>query len=285
MTTAPIHLPTAAGSGSAATDAFRENRGQRGAATTDQQRIDTFARDVLGRIHEAIREHHLTYPEYTAVKKWLIEVGENGEWPLFLDVFVEHVVEDVVNSGRRGSKGTIEGPYHLPGQAELPATCTLPMRSDEKGDPLVLDGQVRAVDGTPLGGATVDIWLADDDGYYSGFAPDIPAGNLRGVVTADGEGRFAITAIQPAPYEIPKDGSVGQLIAAAGWHAWRPAHIHVMVSAPGYQTLTTQLYFRGGEWLDSDVAQATKPELILDPRPGADEVLVSTYDFVLDPEQ
>jgi catechol 1,2-dioxygenase len=284
MTTAPTHAPTAAGSGSAATNAFRENRVQQGAATTDQERVDTFARDVLGRIHDAIREHHLTYPEYQAVKKWLIEVGENGEWPLFLDVFVEHVVEDVVSEGREGSKGTIEGPYHLPGQAQLPARCALPMRADEKGDRLVLSGRVRSVDGAALGGSTVDIWLADDDGYYSGFAPDIPEGNLRGVVTTDGEGRFEISAIRPAPYEIPKDGSVGELIAAAGWHAWRPAHIHVMVSAPGHQTLTTQLYFSGGQWLDSDVAQATKPELILDPKPDADGVLASTYDFVLDPE-
>jgi catechol 1,2-dioxygenase len=275
--------PTAAGSGSAATQAFRQNLGSRGAAEVSQERVDTFARAVLSGIHAAIREHGATYAEYQAAKQWLIDVGESGEWPLFLDVFVEHVVEDVVNSGRQGSKGSIEGPYYLSGQAQLPAECTLPMRTDEKGDPLVLTGQVRAVDGTPLAGATVDIWLADDDGYYSGFAPGIPDGNLRGVVTADGEGRFAIRAIRPAPYEIPKDGPTGALIRAAGWHAWRPAHVHVMVSAPGHQTLTTQLYFAGGDFLDSDVAQATKPELVLDPQGGPDGVLVSEYDFVLDP--
>jgi catechol 1,2-dioxygenase len=157
------------------------------------------------------------------------------------------------------------------------------MREDEKGDPLVLTGQVRAVDGAALAGATVQIWLADDDGYYSGFAPGIPDGNLRGTVTVDDEGRFEIRGVRPAPYEIPKDGPTGQLIRAAGWHAWRPAHLHLMVSAPGHQTLTTQLYFSGGDFLDSDVAQATKPELILDPQPGPDGVLVSEYDFVLDP--
>jgi catechol 1,2-dioxygenase len=87
----------------------------------------------------------------------------------------------------------------------------------------------------------------------------------------------------PAPYEIPKDGPTGKLIAAAGWHAWRPAHLHLMVSAPGYRKLTTQLYFHGGHWLDSDVAQAVKPELILRPESGPDRTLRATYDFVLDP--
>ena len=77
--------------------------------------------------------------------------------------------------------------------------------------------------------------------------------------------------------------STGQLIAAAGWHAWRPAHLHLMVSAPGYHTLTTQLYFHGGQWLDSDVAQAVKPELILRPDTGPDGALHASYDFVIDP--
>jgi catechol 1,2-dioxygenase len=225
----------------------------------------------------------VTYPEYQAAKQWLIEVGQSGEWPLFLDVFVEHVVEEVTTHGRHGSKGTIEGPYYLPGQALLPAAATLPMRDSEKGEPLAFTGQVRAVDGSPLTGAQLDIWHADADGLYSGFAPGIPDGNLRGVITADHAGRFEIHTMLPAPYEIPKDGPTGKLIAAAGWHAWRPAHLHLIVSAPGYQKLTTQLYFHGGGWLDSDVAQAVKPELILRPETGPDGARHVRYDFVLDP--
>jgi catechol 1,2-dioxygenase len=284
MTANPAEAPTAAGAGSAATRAFRENLASRAGAQTTTERIDTFARDVLSRIHEAIRENGITYAEYQSLKQWLIEVGESGEWPLFLDVFVEHVVEDVVNENREGTKGSIEGPYYLAGQKALPAKCTLPMREDEKGDPLVFAGQVRAVDGTPLSGAVLEIWHADEDGYYSGFAPGIPDGNLRGVVTADADGRFEISTMRPAPYQIPTDGPTGKLIAAAGWHAWRPAHLHLMVQAPSHQKLTTQLYFEGGQWVDDDIAQATKPELILHPEADADGVLRVTYDFVLDPE-
>lgn len=283
MTTDSQAVATAAQSGSAATEAFRDSVTRRETAAADPARIDRVARDLLSRIHDVIREQHVTYPEYQAAKQWLIEVGESGEWPLFLDVFVEHVVEEVATGNRRGSKGTIEGPYYLPGQIPLPATATLPMRDGEKGEPLVFAGQVRAADGTPLAGAQLDIWHADADGLYSGFAPGIPGGNLRGVVTAGQAGRFEIRTMLPAPYEIPKDGPTGKLIAAAGWHAWRPAHLHLMVSAPGYCKLTTQLYFHGGQWLDSDVAQAVKPELILRPDTGPDGTRHATYDFVLDP--
>ena len=103
-------------------------------------------------------------------------------------------------------------------------------------------------------------------------------------MVADEEGRFAINTMQPAPYQIPTDGSCGALIAAAGWHAWRPAHLHLKVSAPDHELITTQLYFEGDEYVDADIADAVKPELMLAPTPRADgqgnEV---TYDFVLDP--
>lgn len=102
---------------------------------------------------------------------------------------------------------------------------------------------------------------------------------------ADEQGFFQIHTIQPAPYQIPTDGSCGKLISAAGWHAWRPAHVHLKVSAPGYQLITTQLFFKGDEHVGDDIASAVKSELILDPIPTTDgserEV---TYNFVLGPQ-
>lgn len=275
--------PTAAGSGASATEAFRASKERRGGATVDPERVSAVVTAVLQGVHSAIRKHKVTYPEYQAAKAWLMEVGETGEWPLFMDVFVEHVVEDVASEAQHGTKGSIEGPYYLPDQVRLESTCELPRRDDEKGTPLVLEGQVRDIDGTPLGGAEVDIWQADADGYYSGFAPHLPDGNLRGVVVTDDEGRFAISTIQPAPYQIPTDGPTGKLIEAAGWHPWRPAHLHIMVRAGGHRTITTQLYFAGGDWLDSDVAQAVKPELVLDPQDDGTGTRRSTYDFELEP--
>ncbi|WP_433504555.1 catechol 1,2-dioxygenase [Pseudonocardia halophobica] len=275
--------PTAAGSGANASEAFRASSERRGSAATSTERADRLVRRTLEAIHQVIREEEVTYPEFQAVKRWLMDVGEGGEWPLFLDVFVEHEVEKVAAKTGHGSSGTIEGPYYLPGQQRLGPVATLPMRPDEKGEALVLSGQVRDLDGRPLAGAEVDFWQADADGYYSGFAPHLPDGNLRGVIVTDDEGRFAITTIKPAPYRIPTDGPTGAMIAAAGWHPWRPAHLHLMVRADGHRQITTQLYFAGGEWLDSDVASATKDELVLDPRQQSDGSWTTVYDFVLEP--
>ncbi|MDN3295802.1 catechol 1,2-dioxygenase [Streptomyces ficellus] len=278
----PAEEATAAASGAAATEKFR-SRQHTGSAMADTKRVDTLASEMLSAVHDIIRRHKVTYAEYDALKAWLIQVGLDGEWPLFLDVWVEHVVEEVANENRQGSKGTIEGPYYVPDSPSFTAIATLPMREDEPGTPLLFQGQVTSVDGTPLAGAKVEMWHADANGLYSQFAPGLPEWNLRGTVLTDDQGNFRIHTKEPAPYQIPTDGSCGKLIAAAGWHAWRPAHLHLKVSAPGHQLITTQLYFRGGSHVEDDIASAVKPELVLDPAPAAsgtgNEV---TYDFVLD---
>lgn len=271
---------TAAASGAKATERFAADKLAH-VADTPPERVSMLAREVLEGIHATIRRHGVTYDEYNALKSWLINVGQDGEWPLFLDVWVEHVVEEVANDSRQGSKGTIEGPYYVPDAPELGAEATLPTRDGEKGTPLLFQGQVTDTDGAPLPGATVEIWHADDEGFYSQFAPGIPEWNLRGTVTSNDEGRFWIHTMRPAPYQIPTDGACGKLISAAGWHAWRPAHIHLKVAAAGHQLVTTQLYFPGDPHNDDDIADAVKPELMLDPQEvdGGEQV---TYDFVLD---
>lgn len=275
---------SAAASGNAATDRFRES-GKTGVAVASPERVSLIVNEVLGAVYDTVRKHQVSYAEFNVLKEWLINVGEDGEWPLFLDVWVEHVVEEVATSDRSGSKGTIEGPYYIPGAPTQATPATLSMREHEAGTPLQLRGQVTGTDGTPQAGAHIEIWHADDDGFYSQFAPGLPEWNLRGIVVADDDGNFAINTIQPAPYQIPTDGSCGKLIAAAGWHAWRPAHVHLKVSAPGRQLLTAQLYFEGDSHLSDDIASAVKPELVLRPTATADgtgrEV---SYDFVLDPE-
>jgi catechol 1,2-dioxygenase len=272
----------AAESGAGATEAFRAKQ-KAAALDVPAERVSAMARDALEAIHDVIRKHHMTYEEYDALKAWLIQVGEDGEWPLFLDVWVEHVVEDVNTSHRAGSKGSIEGPYYVPNAPEQGADGTIPMREDEPGTPLVWSGQVTSTAGESLGGATVELWHADSNGFYSQYAPGLPEWNLRGTFTTDGEGRFSIRTVQPAPYQIPTDGACGKLIAAADWHAWRPAHLHVKVSAPGHELLTAQLYFPGDPHNDDDIAAAVKPELVLDPQEAGDGSRTVDYGFVLDP--
>lgn len=276
---------TAAASGAAATERFQHDRSPFDAVKeTPKERVDLLAREVLDAVHATIRKHNVTYEEYSALKAWMIQVGADGEWPLFLDVWVEHVVEEVATSHRQGNKGSIEGPYYVPNAPEQGADGSLPMRDDEAGTPLFWEGTVTSTDGNPLAG-TVELWQADADGYYSQFAPDIPEWNLRGTFTTGPDGAFRIRTIQPAPYQIPTDGASGKLIDAAGWHAWRPAHLHVRISAAGHEELTAQLYFPGDPHNGDDIANAVKPELLLQPRPRGDGGLDVTYGFVLDPER
>ncbi|KQY56867.1 MULTISPECIES: catechol 1,2-dioxygenase [unclassified Nocardioides] len=280
---AATETATAAASGASATERFTTDK-LAGVANTPKERVDLLAREVLDAVHETIRKHEVTYDEFNALKAWLIGVGRDGEWPLFLDVWVEHVVEEVANADREGSKGTIEGPYYVPGAPELGAEATMPMRDDEQGTPLLFQGQVTNLAGEPVPNAKVELWHADEAGFYSQFAPGIPEWNLRGTITADDEGRYWINTMQPAPYQIPTDGSCGKLIGAAGWHAWRPAHLHLKVSAPEHQLITTQLYFPGDPHNDDDIASAVKPELLLDIQPAeSGNGNQTTYDFVLDP--
>lgn len=271
---------TAADSGARATERFRSDKKMSSEVTAE--RVNRLASRAIKALTDTVLEEQVTYEEYNALKAWLIEVGDTGEWPLFLDVWIEHAVEEVANANREGSKGTIEGPYYVPGSPVLETPATLPMREEEPGAPLRFHGNVTSVSGEPLAGAKIEIWHADDLGFYSQFAPEIPEWNLRGTILTDAEGRYEINTVEPAPYQIPTDGACGKLIEAAGWHAWRPAHLHLKVSAEKHQLITTQLYFKAGEHLGDDIASAVKPELILDPQEKSDssgrEV---AYDFVL----
>ncbi|MGH3950313.1 MAG: dioxygenase [Pseudonocardiaceae bacterium] len=250
---------------------------------TTQRRTAEVVGDIIATVNERLVKHSVTYEEYQAAKQWLIDLGQSGEWPLFLDVFFEHTVEQLASEQRSGSTGCIEGPYYVPGSPQLDSPAALPQRPDERGDTLAFSGTVRGLDGNPLPGSTVDIWHADSEGFYSQFHPDPPEWNLRANVTTDENGRFEITTVLPAPYEIPKEGPTGKMIIAAGWHHWRPAHLHMMVRAEGKKGLTSQLFFAGADYIDDDIASAVKPELTLELVKHADGHYSAEYDFRLDP--
>ena len=178
---------TAVEAGSKATERFTAS-GKLAKLDVPKERVSLLAGAAIKAINDIAVEHQVTYEEYNALKAWLIKVGDDGEWPLFLDVWLEHSVEDVATEHREGNKGSIEGPYYVP-DAPVPADGhTIPMREDEGGTAMVFHGQVRSTDGTPLKDAKVELWHADNDGFYSQFAPYLPEGNLRGSFPVDAEG-------------------------------------------------------------------------------------------------
>ncbi len=118
-------------------------------------------------------------------------------------------------------------------------------------------------------------------GEYSNFHPGVPEGNLRGRLTTDAAGRFEFETVVPAPYEIPNTGATGSLLAALGRHCFRPGHIHFKVSHPSARALTTQIYFDGDPWIDSDVVGAVKDSLVTHLVRDAEGATRCSYEFVL----
>jgi catechol 1,2-dioxygenase len=228
-----------------------------------QQRTAQVVGELFTAIREVLTKHHVSYEEYNAAKEYLIAVGQAGEWPLFAALVGESTVERVAARANAGSESTIEGPYYVPGAPALQRPYVLPQRENEPGDVLIFNATVSTPTGEPISGAVLDMWQADATGGYSHINPSLPGYNLRGKLTTDEHGAIELQTVVPAPYEIPNDGPVGQLLRAAGWHAWRPAHLHFIITAAGYQPLTTQLYFDNDPWLGSDCAGAVKPELVL----------------------
>lgn len=273
---------TAVEAGSKATERFAAS-GKVASIGVPKERVNLLAGALIEAANQIVKQHQVTYEEYNVLKAWLIKVGTDGEWPLFLDVWLEHTVEDVNSHDRPGTMGTIEGPYYVPDSPVLESPATVEMREYEEGTPLRFSGRFTDTAGNPIQGGQIEIWHADAAGFYSQYAPGLPEWLFRATVKADNEGHFTINTMRPAPYQIPTDGACGQLISAAGWHAWRPAHIHIKASAPGFQPVTQQLYFPGDPHNADDIASAVKPELILDPKSRIDGVAgeEAVYDYVL----
>jgi len=195
----------------------------------------------------------------------MVETAAKGEIPLLFDVFLEATVDQVDAAGRGGTETSVAGPFYAPAAPVMNSPCVLPHRPDEPGDVLLLSGSVRSVDGEPLSGAVLDMWQSDAAGAYSHFnIPEAQAPwNLRARVIADESGRFEVQTWVPSPYQVPKDGPTGALLRGIGRHAWRPAHLHLRITHDLCETLTTQLFFTGDPWIDSDVVGAVKQSLIV----------------------
>ena len=153
---------------------------------------------------------------------------------------------------------------------------------------------MRGLDGTPIGGAVLDVWQADEDGAYEAQLP-VEEARLRAKYTTREDGSYCVRTIAPKGYSIPMDGPVGELIRQTDISHFRPAHVHFLLNVPGFRPLITHLFEAGAEYLDSDVVFGTKQELVVDyehhepgPTPDGGTSTVpwasTTYDFVLQPQ-
>lgn len=216
-------------------------------------------------LHGAIREAQVTEEELWTAVRFLNEIGEAGEFMLLSDVLgvsvvVDHITHDTDGAG---TDANVMGPFYVPDAPLLDPPYAL-APAGEPGEPLEVAGRVTdAVTGSPIAGAVLDVWQADVDGLYANQVPGRDPYHLRGRISAEEDGSYRFTTVTPPPYEIKKDGPVGRLLYALGRHAFRPAHLHLKISAPDHVGITTMIYFAGDPWLDSDTIGAVKPSLIV----------------------
>jgi hydroxyquinol 1,2-dioxygenase len=187
---------------------------------------------------------------------------------------------------------TVLGPFHIEGSPELEYAAD--MSQGLPGVPLFISGTVRTLGGSPVPGAVLDVWQADQDGAYEAQL-EVDEARLRAKYTSREDGTYCVRTIAPKGYSIPMDGPVGALIRQTEISYFRPAHVHFLLNVPGFRPLITHLFEAGAEFLDSDVVFGTKQELVVTyehhepgrtPDGGTSEVpwASATYDFVLQPQ-
>jgi catechol 1,2-dioxygenase len=153
------------------------------------------------------------------------------------------------------------GPFYVPGSPTRDFGENI--AEQPSGTPAYIRGRVLNVeDGSPIADAELDIWQNGDNRLYAVQDTEAPKEHLRGRFRSRSDGTYAFWAVRPVPYTIPDDGPVGKMLAVTGRHPWRPAHIHMIVRAPGYRTLVTHIFDAASEWLDSDTVFAVKPSLM-----------------------
>ncbi len=237
-------------------------------------RVNEVVSALVSHLHAFVEEVRPTEREWIAGLDFLIETGrmctaDRNEFILLSDMLgLTSAVDDVNHLGPEGmTPSSVEGPFHSPApEREAGAwMCSGPERG--RGTPTVVHGRVLDCDGTPLAGALVDVWQANDTGLYDSQDDTQEPGNLRGLFTTDAGGRYWFRTIRPSSYPVPTDGTAGRLLRAIGRHPMRPAHLHYRVTVAGHRPLTTHVFLAGDPYLGSDAAYAVKEELVREPRP------------------
>jgi hydroxyquinol 1,2-dioxygenase len=231
------------------------------------ERLRTLAQSLARHLHAFAAEVGLTNREWEDGIRILTETGHitderRQEFILWSDTLgLSMLVDALANPLPLGAtESTVLGPFYVPGSPQRPYGASI--AEESAGTPAWIHGRVLDVSGGPIAGAELDVWQNGDDRLYAVQSPEAPEDHLRGRFTARDDGSYAFLAVRPVPYTIPDDGPVGRMLAATGRHPWRPAHVHMIVRAPGYRTLATHIFDRESEHLDSDAVFAVKPSLL-----------------------
>nr|WP_064248701.1 intradiol ring-cleavage dioxygenase [Rhizobium leguminosarum]OAP92339.1 6-chlorohydroxyquinol-1,2-dioxygenase [Rhizobium leguminosarum] len=254
-------------------------------AQARDERLKRVMEVVTRKLHEAVKELEPTQDEWMEAIFFLTRTGQTcNEWRqefiLLSDVFGVSMLVDAINNRKPSgaSESTVLGPFHVADAPELPMGANICL--DQKGEDMVIGGRILDTDGGPISNAVIDVWQANDEGFYDvqqkGIQPDF---NLRGVFRTGADGRYWFRAVKPKYYPIPDDGPVGKLLGALGRHPYRPAHLHYIIKADGFEALTTHIFDPDDPYIHSDAVFGVKESLLAKFQPVEDPVRASDLGF------
>ncbi|MFF8446843.1 intradiol ring-cleavage dioxygenase [Streptomyces leeuwenhoekii] len=231
-------------------------------------RLKELMQALVKHLHAFLREVRLTEEEWNKAIEFLTAVGhatddERQEFILLSDTLGASMQTIAINNEVRGdaTEATVFGPFFVEGSPRIEPGGD--MSFGAPGEPCWVEGTVSDLDGNPVPGARIEVWEADEAGFY-----DVQYGDGRVAARAhlfsEADGGYRFWGVTPTPYPIPCDGPVGKMLEATGRSPMRAAHLHFMVEAPGCRTLVTHIFVRGDELLDSDTVFGVKESLIKD---------------------
>lgn len=236
----------------------------------DDSRLKEVMTSLVKHLHAFIREVELTEEEWGAAIDFLTATGQmcnddRQEFILLSDTLGVSILVDAINNRKvtGATPSTVLGPFHREGAEEVDHHHNI-ASEDTKGEPVFVSGRVLTPAGEPIVGALLDIWQASAEGFYDIQDERQSDMNLRCKLRTDEQGRYAFRTIRPSSYPIPDDGPVGKMLQTLNRHPYRPAHIHFIISAKGYETVVTHIFVEGDSYLDSDAVFGVKNSLIAD---------------------
>ncbi|SCK39049.1 hydroxyquinol 1,2-dioxygenase [Variovorax sp. HW608] len=222
---------------------------------------------LVRHMHDFAREVKLTEAEWAAGIDFLTATGhkcsdKRQEFILLSDTLGLSMLVVALNHAKsaEATEATVFGPFHVQGAPQLALGDDI--SGGAKGEPLFVNATVRGRDGEPVADAVVDVWEADAEGFYDVQRAGLDRPQGRAVFRTDAKGRLWFRGVMPVAYPIPTDGPVGVMLKATKRHPWRPAHVHFMIQAPGYETLITHVFRGDDPYLDSDAVFGVRSSLI-----------------------
>ena len=235
---------------------------------TEDPRFRQIITSLIKHVHGFVKDVELTEEEWFKAIMFLTRTGQTcddkrQEFILLSDVLGVSMLVDSINHPKsgKGTESTVLGPFYVSGAPEYETGASI-VKQQYADELTLVQGKVTDPDGAPIAGAKLDVWQTAANGYYDVQDPAMPENNMRGIFTTDAEGNYTFVTEKPLSYSVPTDGPVGDLLRTSSRHGMRPAHIHFVVSADGYEPLTTHVFSDGDEYLDSDAVFATKSSLI-----------------------